>query len=99
MPGKTIECLCYLVTNSRGTVHATKNKPALRSDEVAIRLALRLPEIMFARPVVSAQVVVSEAAVAPKDITPEILINTAELIEQTMGIKVELRVVPPEDLQ
>jgi hypothetical protein len=97
MPSKTIDFFCYIIANSRGTVRTTKYKPSLGRDEVAIRLAFKLPEVMFARPVVQAQITVSEAAVAPKDIAPEILINTAALIEQQLGIKVELVVVPPEE--
>jgi hypothetical protein len=99
MPAKVIEAFCYMIINSRGRVRATKNKPDLQSDEVAVRLAFTLPEIMFARPLLQAKVSVSEAAVAPREISPEVVINTAELLEQQLGMKVQLVVVPPEDMQ
>ena len=99
MPAKIIEGYCYMIINSKGRVRTTKHKPDLQYDEVAVRLAFALPEIMFARPLLQAKVSVSEAAVAPREISPEVVINTAELIEQQLGMKVQLVVMPPEALQ
>lgn len=93
---RNIEVLCYLVINSRGRVKATRHKPPLAMDEVAVRIQMNLPEMLFARPQLQASLTVKEDAVSPHVITPEVLISTKELLERGTGMSVELRVVPPE---
>lgn len=86
----------YLVVSSRGKTRATKYVPSLNFDEIAIRLCISIPKKLFERPLIQATVKVSEDAIAPREIVPEVLVNTAALIEQRTGMRVELRVVPPE---
>ena len=83
----------YLIVSSTGKVRLTKTRPALEWNEIAIHLNLSLPEMLFKRPLLSASVIVGDEAVRPVEISPEILINTAELIEQQTGLKVELSLV------
>ena len=65
--------------------------------EVAVRLEMSLPEILFARPQLQALLTVKDDAVTPHTITPEVLISTKELIERGTGMSVELKVVKPEE--
>lgn len=92
-----LETSVWVIINERGSVRHTKNAPSTRADEVALKVSFKLPKALFARPVVRATVTVDEKAIAPKDISPEVLVNTATLIEQSLGMKVELAVIPPED--
>ena len=84
---------CYLIVSSKGKVRVTKTRPGLDWNEIAINLSISLPEMLFKRPLLSANVIVGDEAVSPVEISPEILINTAELIAQQTGLKVELTVV------
>ena len=93
---KAIATTCYLIVSSTGKVRTVKSKPALESDEIAIRLGIQLPERLFKRPLLSANVIVDSAAVRPVEISPDVLINTADLIEQQTGLKVELTVMDTE---
>jgi len=84
---------CYLIVSNTGKVRVTKTKPALEWNEIAINLSISLPDLLFKRPLLNANVIVGDDAVRPVEISPEILINTAQLIEQQTGLKVELSVV------
>ena len=84
---------CYLIVSNTGKVRVTKTKPALEWNEIAINMLVSLPDLLFKRPLLSANVVVGDGAVSPVEISSEILINTAQLIEQQTGLKVELSVV------
>jgi len=90
---RAITTTCHLIISSTGKVRVTKTKPALEWNEIAINLGISLPERLFKRPLLSANVIVGDEAVLPVEISPEILINTARLIEQQTGLKVELNVM------
>lgn len=83
----------FLIVNSNGSMSIRKTKPALDWNEVAVRLEINLPDILFQRPQLEARIVVSDKAVNPIKIGPEILINTKDLIEQQTGMKIDLRVL------
>lgn len=92
----TLEVSHYVIVSETGRVRTTKNPPDLRRDEVSIRLKLCIPRKVFERPLIQATVRVDEQAILPKEISPEVLINTAKLIEQQTGFKVELTVIELE---
>lgn len=91
-----LEVNIYVIVSETGRVRTSKNPPRLNKDEIPIRLRLSIPRKMFERPLIQATVKVDEAAIIPKEISPEILISTADLIEQQTGMKVELTVIQPE---
>lgn len=90
---------CYLIVNEDGKIRSTRYPPSLGVDEVAIKIELTLPQALFTRPRFEARVKVSEDAVRTQPITPEVLIQTKELIEQQTGLKIDLRAVAPESGQ
>jgi hypothetical protein len=87
----------YLVISAGGTVRAVKNAPGLRWDEVAIHMELEVPNAMFHRPLIEGKIIIDENAIAPREISPQVLINTAAEIERQTGMKVELKILPAED--
>ena len=86
----------YLIVNEHGRARITKSRPSLAMDEIAIRLELVLPNSLFKKPLIEGIIVVDEKAVTPLNLTPEILINTAQMIEQSTGMKIQLSVVEPQ---
>lgn len=94
---KAITASFHLIVSSKGKVRVTKGKPALEFDEVAILLGVQLPEALFKRPLIRANVIVDSSAVPVATITPDVVLSTAQLIEQATGMRVELKVIPPEE--
>lgn len=97
MEKEIIKTESYLVVNRLGVHKVLKTKPSLDWDEISIRLELSLPASLFKRPMLEARINVDESAVKPTDISPEIIINTKELIEQQTGFKFDLKVLPAEE--
>lgn len=91
----SLQTTTYLIISSTGRVRFTKNPPGLKANEVAMQLRVVLPYSLFERPLIHATVSVDPESVRPREISPEIIINTAQLIEQQTGCKVELSVMPP----
>jgi hypothetical protein len=86
----------HLIINRRGVVSCRKTKPSLRSDEVSMRINIDLPDILFQKPQLEAKILVDEKAVIPANLTPQILIDSKELIQQVIGCNIDLRVVEQE---
>ena len=85
----------YLIISKTGRTRIVKTRQNdLRIDEVCLKLNLNIPNIMFEKPQLQANITVDEKSCQPTNITPEIIIKTRELIEQTMGMKIDLKVVP-----
>jgi hypothetical protein len=82
--------------SGRVSCRITKGKPSLAMDEVAIHLNLELPNSLFSKPLIEGKIVVDEKAVTPTQLSPEILITTAQEIEKQTGMKVELKVIEAE---
>ena len=72
----------YLNINRNGSIRFTKSLTGLKWDEIRVKINIDVPDTLFERPVLQANLKVTEEAVEPQEITEEILINTKELIEQ-----------------
>jgi hypothetical protein len=81
--------------NFRDKIRLTKNPPTVRPDEVAVKMRLEVPDVFFKRPTITGKITLDPKAAPPIEISPEVLINTAELIERSTGFKVELTVQQP----
>lgn len=46
----------WLIINNRGTTRLTKNKPALNWDEIAMLLNIEMPDSVFKRPQIQANI-------------------------------------------
>lgn len=92
MEGKIMSVRCHLTISSRGAVRVTKNKPALDFDEISVALQLDLPQAIFAKPQLSAVLVVPDSAIMPSEIPVDVTNNVREAIEQSTGLMVHLTV-------
>lgn len=72
-----------------------KTKPNVDSDEVALKLDLKLPSALFDKPLLSASIGI-EGEVPIMDISPETVSTVQDLIRSQTGLDVELKVVPVE---
>lgn len=70
-------------------------KPALDWDEIAVCLRMEIPDELFKRPVIEAKLEVKD--IPNNAYNPEIVVNTAELIEQQTGAKINFMVVREEE--
>lgn len=81
----------WLIINKRGIKAVRKVKPALDWDEIAIKVNLEIPDALLSRPTIDAKIVVDN--VPNNAYRPEIVVNTADLIEQQTGAKINFTVV------
>lgn len=72
-----------------------KNKPAVDSDEIAIKVKLSLPVALFEKPTLAANIAV-EGDVPVLELDAETVEAVQNVIRSTTGLDVELRVVDPD---
>ena len=70
--------------------------PALKSDEVAVKLSVSVPEVLFKRPQLQASITIPESAVTAPVVNAEVLDNVREIISQQTGLDVQVSLVVPE---
>ena len=74
--------------------HTRKTKPSVDSNQVALKLSLRLPVALFEKPLLAAAIRV-EGDVPSIEVTPETVSTIQDVIRSTAGLDVELTVVEP----
>lgn len=82
----------WLIINKNGVKGVRKTRPALEWDEIAIKINLEIPKELFERPTIEATLEVKD--VPNNAYRPDIVVNTAELIEQQTGAKINFTVQP-----
>lgn len=85
----------YLVINSNGTVRTAKKRPALDWNEISISMKLELPNALFQKPSLSAQIVVPDSAAVSKPMEAGVTDNIKQAIEAATGLEVRLTIVEP----
>jgi hypothetical protein len=76
-------------TDGKPSVRTAKTKPRCDPHEVAIWLQVDLPEALFKRPNLQARIRVPEAQ-APFVITPEVQQNIAQVVQEQLGITMQI---------
>lgn len=76
----------WLIVNKNGIVGARKSKPNLEWNEIAIKVCVDIPNQLFERPTIQANLKVEN--IENQSFDADILVNTAELIKQQTGAKV-----------
>jgi hypothetical protein len=66
-------------------------------DEIAILLSLEIPDALFTKPELIAEIKVSDEAVNQEQITAEVTDNIEEAIRSVTGLEMRVSVVEPED--
>lgn len=83
----------FLTINSKGSVKATKNKPSLDWNEISIQMNLILPDALFRKPQLSANITIPDEAAVSKVISADVQDNVKEAIEQATGMEVKLNLI------
>ncbi len=83
----------WLTVNSRGSVRTTKKRPALELDEISIALNLELPDALFTRPQLSADIKIPDEAAATEIISTEVVEDVREAVKQATGMELNITVV------
>jgi hypothetical protein len=92
----------YLIVRRRGnrykalTVRVAERAPTLQPGEVPIYLTVTLPDALFEKPTLRAQVKVEDGKVPPTLITAEVAENIAEQLQKLLGVEVKISVEAPE---
>lgn len=81
----------WLVINRKGIKQVRSSKPSLKFDELAVRINLEVPDQLFVRPTIEARLEIKD--VPNNAYNPSIIIDTADLIEQQTGAKINFTVV------
>ena len=84
--------ISYLIIGKSGIRGVRKSKPSLRWDEIALKVSLEIPDILFERPALEATIKVDKN-IMPEKISPELIINTKKLIEEATGVRIDFRVI------
>jgi hypothetical protein len=74
----------------------TSKSPALKSDEVAIAINLELPDALFTRPQLQAQITIPKEAVSKPVIDAAITDNIEQAVKAATGFDLKITVVAPE---
>jgi len=67
-----------------------RNKPNTKRNEVAIRLEIELPDTLFERPQLEAQIKVPDSELGKPVVTSEVQDNLAEVLSKQMGMEVRV---------
>lgn len=101
----TVSTSCYLIVGQRFTEHGTpypsgkpsvrvsKGRPSLEAHEVAVHVNLQLPNSMFVKTVLQADVIVADGGTMPV-IDTQVAANLAAAMEEQFGI--QLNISAPE---
>jgi hypothetical protein len=88
----------WLTVNDRGTnMLLTKTQPGIDHDEVSIRIQLNLPDELFERPRLSAEITIPKEATMPTEITADVVEDCKEAIKQVTGLEMKISVIKDED--
>lgn len=87
----------YLTVNKAGTVKTTKGKPSLNWDEISVAMSLTLPDMLFKKPQLQAEITIPDDAALPTVINTEISNNIKQAIESITGLDINLTVSNPDN--
>lgn len=91
----------YLVIHRKNystlSARLTSRTPDLEAGEVAIKLNVNVPETLFKKPQLQASVTIPEDSVTAPVLNAQVLDNVKEVLAQTTGMDISLRVVEPTE--
>ena len=71
-------------------IRVHKDRVTVKPTEVAFKLNLELPEVLFTRPTLEASIIIPEKSVNPPVITAETVNNIQDAIKQSQGIDLRI---------
>ena len=87
----------WLTINRRGAMRMTKGQPGLNWDEVSIKLEVDLPDDLFKRPRLQANIKIPQEAAQPQDISAETIEDCKDAIKTATGLEMHITVVKDEE--
>ena len=69
------------------------NPPSMESHEVAIQLTIDVPDELFVKPQLSAQITVPKDAISPPVIDAEVVDNIQAVVSKELGVNLEIAVI------
>ena len=87
----------WLTIKDTGSMRLTKGQPSINWDEVSIKINVVLPNELFNRPRLKADITIPKEAALPTEITAETVEDCKEAIKQATGLEMSITVVKPEE--
>jgi hypothetical protein len=85
----------FITVNQNGSAKLTKKRQSVDFDEVSIGCQLELPDVLFKRPQIEANITVDAKDVQPFEISADTSNMVKEAIQQSTGLEVKLTVLNP----
>lgn len=83
----------WLVINSKGSVRVSKKPPKINGNEISIGLNLNIPNAIFERPRLVANVTIPDELVKEEILSTTVIDNIKEQIIQSTGLDFNVTVV------
>lgn len=99
MPSQTRDFEGYLVVKPKGyfglTGRLALRAPSLDAGEIAIKVRLKVPDALFRRTQLQAQIVIPADSVTPPILDAKVIDNVREVLEQKTGLDILVSMVEP----
>lgn len=82
---------------AKPTARITKGSPALKKNEISIKMKVSVPSALFETPQLQAVVNLPDDRLAPEVFNLEVKQNLEEIISQNTGLQVEIVEKPKEE--
>ncbi|MEQ9131132.1 MAG: hypothetical protein RJQ08_13505 [Salinisphaeraceae bacterium] len=98
---------CYLILQAEGPIWApvqkvkadrvTAKPPALKANQRALKLSLKIPRALFATPQLAANICVPDEAISAPIIDVETVTRIEELVSREVGVSLQISVVGQQE--
>ena len=82
----------FLIINDKGSVRITKSTSSLRFNEISIAVGLEVPDAVFKKPQLSANIVVPDSAVLQQVVETTISDNFKAALQVALGTEVKINI-------
>lgn len=82
---------------STPTARITKNTPALKRNEISIKMSVSVPRALFETPQLQANITLPDDRLAPEVFNLDVRQNLEDIIKQHAGFEVKLIELPVEE--
>lgn len=77
------------ISNWNAAARITHKKPSLRADEISIALTISIPDALFQKPALKAEIKIDEKII-PQQISAEVIDNLKQIISDNLNLTVEI---------
>jgi hypothetical protein len=85
----------WLIVSANGSTYTRKTKPDLSRSEVAVKLSLSLPDALFERPHLSADITIDPENVTTFPLDSQVVQGVKDAVKQSTGVDLNIRIVDP----